>query len=209
MKRLALVLLSALLLSPIVASAQSATLSYDGILNIKGTNRPETIKIVVKYTRFGRMLQYDIKDDLNRTTRGSFYASQVDVIGVFGYDGNDTIINNSDIPSWQWGGKGDDKLYGGSGDDQLSGEEGRDDLFGGPGDDCLIAGPFSTRPTFLDGGPGLDEFRYNFHDIVDDGQYDDDRVDLFGSPNGWPSLLAAPDYIRRDGTMVIDEAGAN
>ena len=206
MKRLATILFSVLLISPAVASAQTARLSHDGILNVHGTDRSDTIKINVINSWIGRLLRVEVKDDRFRTTRFSFMESDVDLISVFALDGDDTVVNETNIRSWQWGGKGDDRLQGGSNDDQLNGDEGVDLLLGGPGSDLLIAGPYTFfLGSFLDGGPGLDEFRYNYWDWVIDHRFSDDNINLDGTPSKSFSL-PDPDFIRNDGTWVLTEA---
>ncbi|MFZ1413730.1 MAG: hypothetical protein WAS73_04000 [Defluviicoccus sp.] len=75
--------------------------------------------------------------------------------GIFGQDGDDTLIG-SRAGDRIVGGGGNDALRGGLGDDELDGEAGDDGLDGGPGNDRL------------DGGAGADEL---------DGGADNDTLD--------------------------------
>ena len=56
-------------------------------------------------------------------------------------NGNDLLVNDSDIPVIARGGNGDDLLLGGSDNDVLGGGMGNDLLLGGGGEDLLLAGP--------------------------------------------------------------------
>lgn len=93
-----------------------------------------------------------------------FQVSQVNEIYFHGLDGDDYFINNTAIPSWAWGGNGNDMLIGGSGNDTLYGDDGDDRLDGRDGDDVLFGG--SGNDT-LRGGNGDDSI------FGDDG---DDRI---------------------------------
>ena len=64
-------------------------------------------------------------------------ASQVQRLVFFGLDGNDTIINDTSLPSTMYGNGGDDVLIGGSSNDVLIGGPGNDRLEGRDGDDVL------------------------------------------------------------------------
>ncbi len=73
-----------------------------------------------------------------------FFAvlGNVDIGGVYGAGGNDTLL----------GGSGNDLLKGGGGNDFIVGNAGNDDLTGDPGVDFVFAGPGSdvVRVDFLD-----------------------------------------------------------
>src|SRR5262245_16565477 len=83
-----------------------------------------------------------------------FARSSVQSIRIDGGFGNDTLTNDTDIPSKMEGGWGDDTLKGGYGDDQLTDSFGDVTyLYGGSGNDVLIS--YSGR-SYLYGGPGDD-----------------------------------------------------
>lgn len=70
------------------------------------------------------------------------FEETVDIIRVFGSDGDDTIVVGSgvSVPLWITGGKGNDLIIGGSGADIIDGGEGNDIIAGGAGRDLLIGG---------------------------------------------------------------------
>jgi dipeptidyl aminopeptidase/acylaminoacyl peptidase len=82
-------------------------------------------------------------------------------IELTGLGGDDTLKNETDIPSRLEGGEGNDDLTGGGGDDELVGGGGADKLRGGGGRDNLkgdgdTPGP-GDGPDQLDGGRGADQ----------------------------------------------------
>ena len=85
--------------------------------------------------------------------RMSYNSGLVDRIQVFGFSGNDTITNDTDLPSLLAGGAGDDTLTGGSAADILYGQAG-DDVSVGLGGNDTIADFAGTNS--LDGGLGND-----------------------------------------------------
>lgn len=80
-----------------------------------------------------------------------------------GGNGNDTFHNDTNLTSYQYGNKGNDKLNGGSNRDYLMGGLGSDTLYGGWGDDLLFAqdvsglGNEKNTTDRLFGGEGWDE----------------------------------------------------
>ena len=210
MKRLFLSILLTMAFSPVVASAQDATLS-NGKLTVHGTNRSDTIQAYVKRPNprsFINLVEVKITDDLDRIFTAEFNAVFVRSIEVFGGDGNDVISCHCNVDSTLRGGKGNDDIYGGPGNDILKGDEGADYLCGGPGSDELHAGPGANYlvNNILKGEEGLDEFFYNYHDYVEDMTYSDDNVYLDGSPSlPGPFTLAKPDLILGNGTMFLSE----
>jgi Ca2+-binding RTX toxin-like protein len=101
---------------------------------------------------------------------------------ISGLGGDDTLINNTALATWAYGGKGNDDVFGSSNHDYLDGGEGMDDLFGKGGNDTLVAGQdFSTNNLY--GGAG--------NDVLYGGMGNDD---LFGDrdhgndPNGFHNL---------------------
>ena len=75
---------------------------------------------------------------VNKAT--TFSTSQVKWIRFHGYEGDDTFINSTSLPSTAYGGAGNDYLRGGTGNDQLYGGSGNDTLLGGGGTDALYKG---------------------------------------------------------------------
>ena len=69
-----------------------------------------------------------------------FAASEVTNIHFVGLFGDDFFQNFTSIPSFVFGGSGNDTLIGGSGNDRLVGNAGEDLLIGNEGDDGLVAG---------------------------------------------------------------------
>jgi len=67
---------------------------------------------------------------------------------IFGRGGNDENID---------GGPGDDYLYGGPGDDGLHGDGGADHMYGGDGNDFLMSRSDEAND-HMSGGPGCDTF---------------------------------------------------
>ena len=83
----------------------------------------------------------------------TFESAGVQSLVVVGRDGNDNIVNATELPSTIPGGGGDDTIWGGTGIDVLTGDEGSDSLRGGDGYDELFGG--DGRDT-LHGGDGVD-----------------------------------------------------
>jgi hypothetical protein len=96
----------------------------------------------------------------------SFYAD--------GGSGDDSIANDTALPSTLRGGAGDDLLEGGSGGDLIDGQSGDDSLDGGAGRDTLLG----SGTDMLVGGPDADELRGG--GILDGGAGNDT---LIGDPS--------------------------
>ena len=92
------------------------------------------------------VLRASIKDEfgnLRTDANGAFLQqdfekTQVDLIKMYGKDGDDVLRNNTDVASFLDGGFGNDELYGGSFRDTLQGGRGDDLLVGGLGDDTYL-----------------------------------------------------------------------
>ena len=208
--------LLALSLSPGVGSAGEALMNpyIKGNLIVRGSNRSESIRIYIKrVTSSGALssrsrisfpyVHVDITDDVGRDFTARFEASQVQYLEIYALGGDDTVDNDTPIPSHINGGDGADTLYGGSSDDVIMGEAGVDYLYGFEGSDRLISGPsVFIWEQQLHGGPGLDEFEYQWADYLVDGRFDDDDVSIYGGNNG---ELPPPDYIGSDGTHYLSE----
>ena len=70
----------------------------------------------------------------------SFPVATVDTILATLNNGDDTLINRTDIPSALFGGRGNDTLVGGTNSDQIFGGIGNDNMWGGGGVDMLFGG---------------------------------------------------------------------
>jgi hypothetical protein len=127
----------------------SASLSA-GVLTVNGSAGNDQIQVSMSYGPLFNIVNVTE----NGVTTGSFIASTVSSISVYGNAGNDTIaigggIGNTNIN----GGVGDDALYGGNGNDYLFGGDGNDYASGGFGNDT-IDGWYGND--YLVGGDGSD-----------------------------------------------------
>jgi len=115
------------------ASGVAITFSIDK----KDLNKAYDDQIVfnVKYangnTTYGR---FDMFIDDGDDTPHKQYAK----ILFYGSDHDDTVFNNTDLPSLLYGFDGDDELHGGSANDTIKGGWGSDDLFGNDGWDSMF-----------------------------------------------------------------------
>jgi Ca2+-binding RTX toxin-like protein len=100
----------------------------DGVLRVSGTGGADAVNV----TGSGS----DIIIIRNGTMR-RFAAADVDAISIDAFGGDDTIVNDTALPSTILGGAGNDKLLGGSAADSLSGGDGKDKLLGREGKDSL------------------------------------------------------------------------
>ena len=76
----------------------------------------------------------------NGVATGSFNAASVSWIGVYGYDGSDTIALGNGVTAYVTAGNGNDVIYGADGNDSLYGGFGSDYIVGGPGGDVIDGG---------------------------------------------------------------------
>jgi len=128
----------------------------------------------------GDQVEASITGALSQT----FDASEIARVFFIGEAGNDTLTNNTNIPSSFFGGTGDDTLTGGTNDDSINGGAGSDNLFGGDGNDQLIG---SSGDDELRGGEGNDDIFGSsgintiYGDAGDDVLFGGDQVDhIFG-----------------------------
>jgi Ca2+-binding RTX toxin-like protein len=144
------ILLFVVVLATLPATAHAGTLSVQGgVLSYTETD-PNAANAVtvglssdgsrITITDTGRSggrtltLRSDGSCTVSRAT-GSCPAAGVSSIAISTTDQNDTIAQNTSIPSRLMGGNDNDKLTGGPGDDVLIGEGGADTLTGGDGRD--------------------------------------------------------------------------
>lgn len=131
-----------------------------GVVTIEGTTADEhcviyydrnDVEVVVWY--------YDEGDERWEKKDKDYRASSIEKIVFYGFAGNDSVTNNTDIPMEAYGGPGDDYLYGGTGDDDLYGGDGEDCLYGDDGSDLLQPGDRVEDENCTIGGAGSDIFR--------------------------------------------------
>jgi hypothetical protein len=148
-----------------------------GELHVVGTENSDHIEISQE-TRttvalvFGRprlvrreMIEVKISDANDRVIENRLFdASLVDRVFAEGRRGDDTIINDTDLPSVLYGNDGNDVLRGGSSQDYLRGGNHHDSLYGRAGVDFLLGdggndGLFGGEDLdFLYGGSGANRF---------------------------------------------------
>jgi Ca2+-binding RTX toxin-like protein len=93
------------------------------------------------------------RDDGTVTFARTFDAADVQFLSINGYDGDDNIVNATDLPSTIHGGNGFDTIWGGTGPDRIRGLGGNDSLRGGDGDDVILG---DNGDDTLHGGDGTD-----------------------------------------------------
>jgi Ca2+-binding RTX toxin-like protein len=101
----------------------------NGVLYVAGTGGDDTISISASGAN---LVVTRGNDTLN------FLSGNVNVLQVDGFDGNDTITNNTAVQSTLRGGDGSDTLFGGIGIDRIHGGIGNDSLWGGAGPDKIF-----------------------------------------------------------------------
>lgn len=150
-------------------TGMSVILRGNGMLRIGGTNDPnikDSVNVsslpdgrirlgLYTFTKQGRLIAQD----------EFFYNSaNVTELVFFGYAGDDTFSNSTNLPVEAYGGDGRDHLIGGGNDDVLHGGNGDDIIYGGYGDDTIRGGRHKDR---LSGGMGNDNI---------DGGTSEDRI---------------------------------
>ncbi len=124
-------------------------------LVVTGTQGNDTIS--TRLSKDGKSVEVVV----NGKVVSSQPVESVTKIELDGLGGDDTLKNDTDIPSRLDGGAGNDDLTGGGGADELIGGDGADKLRGGGGRDKLTGdgdapGP-GDGPDQLDGGRGADQ----------------------------------------------------
>jgi Ca2+-binding RTX toxin-like protein len=113
-------------------------------LFVNGTDLGEQITV----NRVG----LNIVVDRGGTVR-TFNAADVQFLSINGFEGDDNIVNATDLPSTIHGGDGHDTIWGGTGSDRIRGFGGNDSLRGGDGDDVIFG---DNGDDTLHGGDGTD-----------------------------------------------------
>ena len=179
----------------------------NGVLEIEGTSYNDIIEIrfhedhvhVEAEQGFSdRNRTYSIEDINRIEIRGNAGDDQVHLfvddldngitlnqidLEFLGGDHNDTLLNETDIPTWADGGNHHDTLVGGWGNDVLLGGSGNDTLEGKGGNDTLEGGLGNDN---LEGGTGDDTYRFVGYNLGFDhilelaGQGTRDEIDLSG-----------------------------
>jgi uncharacterized protein YkwD len=119
----------------------TATLAQDGVLTFIGTTGADNIQVTQSH---GVISASGVSQ--------TFAAASVGVIVIDGDEGNDTITVDASIhvPTWIYGGGGNDfiqgggganHIYGGAGDDTIIGGSSSDVIFGGSGANSISAPP--------------------------------------------------------------------
>jgi Ca2+-binding RTX toxin-like protein len=143
--------------SPLVTTEQDPCDPTCTALLVIGTAGADQIDVKLGDASHPNDYQVTIKNSSGTTTvKGTAGPDPLCRVIVYGLDGNDNIHVDShgrNIPAWEFGGNGNDKLTGSKGDDVLVGEAGNDELTGDNGRDLLIGGTGTDK---LNGGKGED-----------------------------------------------------
>ena len=144
-----------------------ATVSLDattGLLLIEGFNLPDHVVV-------STLSDTELEVQVENGTTSAFALSDIVSIEFNGRGGDDTFINQTNIPSRAAGNGGNDTLEGGTANDTFFGGGGDDTIRGNEGDDILI-GHFDNDT--IEGGPG-DDFIDGFFgdDIIRAGDGND------------------------------------
>jgi Ca2+-binding RTX toxin-like protein len=174
-----------------VASAGSAVLGDDGVLNINGTSGSNVISgAISSNTTGGQTFTASIRansvtvpgyfnnadisgfiykgnggnDTISGTTRNETLYGDAGNDSIDAAGGNDSVFGGSGDDPQVTGGNGNDRVYGDDGNDVIGGGAGNDLLYGGGGNDLIEA---SSGNDSLDGENGVDRLF---------GNDDDDRL---------------------------------
>ncbi len=112
-----------------------------GMIEITGTEFNDAAEVYVSEDQV--VVGLSQRDDTGAVVaqlQQSFDLSGVQGIVFDGQAGDDTFVNDTDLPSVALGGSGDDILIGGSASDVLYGGAGNDLLYGNAGADVLLGG---------------------------------------------------------------------
>src|SRR5262249_55951870 len=112
-----------------------ATLAADGVLTLLGTTGTDTIQVT----------QTNGSIAISGVSQ-TFSTASVGAIVIDGDQGNDIITVDAaiSVPTWIYGGLGDDYIRGGSGVNHIYGGAGNDTIVGGSGSDVIFGGSGSN-----------------------------------------------------------------
>ncbi|MEQ8787933.1 MAG: FG-GAP-like repeat-containing protein [Pirellulaceae bacterium] len=152
----------------------------DGLVTVEGSSGDDVIVI----NQVGDQIVFDggsfqLPDGNASLPRTYVDSPQFSEFRIDAGEGNDVVVNNTNIPMRIYGGTGDDFLIGGDGDDELHGDDGDDFLDGGAGDDELWG---SAGRDNLHGGRGVDQLHGGADGLQDVMR--GDVLDTFINPTG-------------------------
>ena len=138
----------------------------NGVLTIQGADAVDSAE--ASYVGSNDAVRVRLYSGTNAVRELTVKAKGLNSIEFFGYGGNDTFTNNTNVASKMFGGWGNDTLIGGGGVDQIwgddiaNGQSGNDTLSGGGGADVIRGGNgFDT----IYGGEGSDSLDGGAHDV--------------------------------------------
>lgn len=166
----------------------------NGYLIIHGTQLDDRIHVseaggvidVIMITPQGTLSESIVRFNLNETVTG------IPAITIYGYQGNDVIINDTDIESVIIGGWGHDRILGGLVHDGIDGGLGADVIFGSSGEDFIgghhgndiISGGFPPPGAFTYPGKfNISAFLEDVDGVVWDGEQDSLMEGFFDDQN--------------------------
>ncbi len=127
-----------------------------------------------------------IEVDVVGQAKYPFDQGLIEEIDFEGGNGDDIIVNNTDVPMTAYGFAGDDYMVGGTGADFLHGGPGADTIIGGDGGDDLNG---HVGDDIIDGGKGADFIQGGWgNDIIDAGEGND----IIGADWGDDIVYAGP-----------------
>ena len=131
--------------------------AVSGVVNIQGSPQGDAVWIFSSTSTMTKVEFIDVETV-------ELPTDEIALIQFFGHDGNDSFFNNTDLPSFAAGHRGNDSLsggnnsdilYGGQGNDVVMGFGGDDELRGQDGDDRVIGGSGNDIVSGADGNDTL------------------------------------------------------
>ncbi len=127
--------------------AADISLAANGLLSIKTGTAADNVRI---YSAEGKT---QVSIQMGNAALEKYSFTKVYQLDIRTYAGNDTISNETRIPSIVLSGNGNDSVYGGSGADTIYGGNGNDYLYGSRGNDTIYGDAGKDR---ILGGGGED-----------------------------------------------------